>query len=392
MLDDDALSDPPNLDQVLRQGASPRAWKFRWLVLGISVALIIAVIVSANWGSIAARIFPAYATYHIAFASDVSWAVMTLIIAGHRTQTVSMSQASISAASSQSSSALVNIQAPPFSPLTCTFILPATITDTCRDRDGHNLLRTSSSKAQLAIVADFTLQDMPAAQRSPLFALIEGQLRQTLPQVTVASGSHYTIGTYFRQTLVASQPLVATLQTSADVTTALYSSCPDLCAGVASSSPTNAPTWHARTFVQQQWQIARAADGLALGDTPENLVPHPVDFDLRYDPVSGQWSVVGPLTEAVESPLCEDGQIYLDSLFFTGSSAIERYMAESTIEQHALSGCLLHIAAVSGSSSADFLWRLGQLYAADSNAAAADPTLPVALPQDLAALPSSLLT
>jgi hypothetical protein len=75
----------------------------------------------------------------------------------------------------------------------------------------------------------------------------------------------------------------------------------------------------------------------------------------------------------------------LQSYFFVPESGFAQFNSEAHTKDHLLAGCVLHLNAQDGATSADFLWRLGGLYAINDAARKAAPSLSVATQADIAA-------
>jgi len=148
--------------------------------------------------------------------------------------------------------------------------------------------------------------------------------------------------------------------------------------------------WRLRVFVIQNWRFTRASDGTSVGDSDENDIPHPLDLILAYNSAQQRWEPpppnagLTPALTAVKAELCYNGQGYIEALFFQSNPSLTQFDPTPQPVDHQMAGCLYHVPATDPHRpAADFLWRFGQLYAANNTANQADSSLPVASMADL---------
>ncbi len=392
MQSDPDFSAPANLDDVLGEAGSRRAWRGRWLAAGAT--LLVGALLAAQLAGL--RLFPqqvpAGATYTLTLASNVTWTIFTLTlnddirVVGNRAaaQIILHQQA-------EPYDLWLTAAAPPFMSQTCRIVIPFTRANTCM------LVRAGQ---QWRVLFPFALRDLPPQEQASVAALVADSLAATQPTTGIPAGGHYVVGDVLTSSLIAPVALIASLRTTRAPTDLIPDpTCPDLCApaDMAQWSPSALDLWHVRTFVRQDWYFARSADGRAVGTTHENLIPHAIQFDLNYDAAQDTWLTAPPdqataIAAAIIPPLCADGHLFVESLYFVPASALAPYHPVPTYTDHGLNGCLLRLVPTQTSTSTaavTFLWRTGQLYAVGTVAHAAEPTLPAASALDLAAFASS---
>jgi hypothetical protein len=387
MQSDPDFTAPPNLDDVLHRSSSRRTWRGRGLVAGATV--LASVLLAAQFAGL--RFLPQPAPppvkYALALVSNVTWATFTLTQNGH-TQVVGNRGAARfdlyeRGASSSPPSLWLSALAPPFTPQTCRLVIPPAPSGTCA------LIRAAP---QWRVLFPFTSSDLPAQEQASVTALVNASLAATQPTMTIPVGGHYALGDILSGSLITQVALTASLRTArAPADLIPDPACPDLCAPQDATqwTPSALDLWHVRVFVNQDWYFARTADGRAVGTAHENLIPHAIQFDLNYDAAQDTWLSAPPdqavtLAVAVTQPLCDDGRQYVEELYFVPASSLAPYSPDPTSTDHGLNGCLLRLTPVHTGGAITFLWRTGQLYAADAAAHAVEPTLPVASTADLA--------
>ena len=78
MLNDEAFAEPPNLDDVLRQPASRRAWHTRRVLVTMTILVGMTLVVVSNWARVVAQLFPQFPVYTLTVVSNANWATTTV--------------------------------------------------------------------------------------------------------------------------------------------------------------------------------------------------------------------------------------------------------------------------------------------------------------------------
>ncbi len=391
------LDDPPNLEDALRRLASRRAWLIRALMLALTVIVAGVVVGQALWPNVVAFFHPT--TYDLYLAINVNWGTVTIAHGGQVTRRdLSASGAPVFhlTQNAQPYRVAVTVDTPPFSTKGCWLTIPPAGDDTCQSVNGVSSFGNSQKAVDVAFA--FTLNDLAPGLRSDVQALVTAQLFAAQPQTTIAAGSHYaTGGALGKRIMVADLPIIATLITKPVNDETCSENCfpsESACTGhCVAPRVAQLDIWRMRIFVIQDWRFTRAAGGGNLvGSTDENDVPHPLDLVLLYNSVQQRWEpppadlgLTAALT-AVEAELCYNGQGYVESLFFQSAPSLTQFEPTPQTVDHQLAGCLYLVPATDPHHpTADFLWRFGQLYAANDIAVQADSSLPIASPADLMA-------
>ena len=122
-------------------------------------------------------------------------------------------------------------------------------------------------------------------------------------------------------------------------------------------------------------------------------MPQVVDFDLRYIPNTQHWEVPTDdiLRTAINTTVCLDGNEFIGALFYEMPFIAYARVPLSTILPGAR--CLFQLTPKAGSGPrAIFLWRFGQMYAANAVAQNTDAQLPVAGASDLVGFEAASFT
>jgi hypothetical protein len=385
MQHDPDFTAPPNLDDMLAVPASQGAWRMRAIAAGATLVAVCVLLAEIVWPRLMHSVAGGSASYTFHLASNITWASFTVTHGDTRTTFAAHTAGQITLHTGPAPyQVVVTATAPPFNTQQCHLTIPPAKDDTCVVRDAH--------PAPLLAFA-FGLSDLPATQQEAVAALVTTNLGEIAPATIIPAGGHYVLGTLLQHSYTTAVPLATSLTTAAaPAKLILDASCLQLCAAQPPDWTDNAlDLWHARLFVTQEWHFARTSDGAVVGATSENLVPHAITFDLLYDAGPATWSLpqtgdARMLYDALIQPLCADGNVYVQSLYFVASSTLATYNPNAILEDHQLNGCLITLMAVQSSQHAIFLWHTAQLYAVNGAAHAVEPSLVQASPQDLAAL------
>ncbi|HKD76554.1 MAG TPA: hypothetical protein VKB76_13710, partial [Ktedonobacterales bacterium] len=213
------LDDPPNLEDALRRLASRRAWLVRLLALAITVLVASAVVGQALWPNVVAFFNPA--TYDLYMTTNVNWGTVIIAHGGQVTKRALHSSATPVLRLAQASQPYhvdMTVDTPPFSPKSCRLTIPPSSSDTCQSANGANVQlagKAGKGATALNVVFDFTFSDLAVGLQPNVLDFVTAQLRDSQPQTTIATGSHYaTGGALGKRILVADQPITATLITT----------------------------------------------------------------------------------------------------------------------------------------------------------------------------------
>ncbi len=378
MLEEPDFSAPPNLDETLQAASSRRAWRWRWIASGAT--LIVALVLAAQ--ILGPRLATAFSlptssagktTYEL--VSNATWATFTI---GGRVLRVNTYV--ILPQITGTTSITITASAPPFGQQQCVISAKAT---TCAE---------SSSDGIVRIAFRFTFDDLPPDQRAAVADGVTTALAHTQPSTLIAAGAHYALGDLINSPFLATQPLSAALLTSHSASSAIPDrACLELCApdDIALWTPSTSLIWHTQIYVHQQWRFAHVGNGAVVGTVNEDLLSHPIHFDLIFAPATQQWDAPSDgqgetIADAVTQTLCADGYLNVQGMYFVPSSALANYAPTPTYTDHLLDGCLIQLNTIHGSGHIVFFWHTGILYSADAAAYQAEPSLPRATPQDLA--------
>jgi hypothetical protein len=290
----------------------------------------------------------------------------------------------------------ITVDAPPFQPITCHLPLSDNhLPSGCQQGEitgmGPVTLNGISGSPSHVLYIDFTDDTLPPAQQAQIRAVVT-QALETPQQTTVPAGDYFVTdftGTYSSDDTLSSQRATTPLQASLSVVPNTSMPGPD-CNGFIctlnapfDTAPQQAHLWLILVPVSLRWQFARAS-GQVISDVPFPASMF-MNLALSYNPETG-WQVVAPpasgisLSEQLANMSCSTGIQILSDLAGSNSNVGGPNGPNQTIE-----GCTLSLQSNSNTSLGTFLWRFGVLLAADANAHALLPALPVAPPDELAA-------
>jgi hypothetical protein len=291
----------------------------------------------------------------------------------------------------------ITLNAPPFLPRSCHVQLsedgfahsdtPHCNTSTATPDESLNAPTINGGKVLPAFEVDFplTLNDLPSDQQSQVTRL----LTQTLTnqqEIPVPAGSYFAVGVDAAGK-ITSQRASESLRASASVVpfaprqNQYAGPCAAfICVGgfethTASSSYDD--VWNILVVIAPRWRFT-SATGVAISDvqfTLENSVP----FLLSYDEASG-WDITSGLDDnQLANTFCLTGQNILEQLTTSGS------VSTGASHDRGAAGCEL-VLDVNAVDQGLYLWRFGVLLTVDARARAAHPELPVAPPDEVAAV------
>ncbi len=279
----------------------------------------------------------------------------------------------------------ITLDAPPFQPFTCTF-------------PGCSQSGTITANGQAVRTANLTFSptSLPAAQQSQVSSLVSQAISVQQP-MTVPAGAFIATqlaGDGEISSQQAEEPLQATaLLVSTSPTVPFFGSCfgvicVDSSVGIGGASPSSAGSghfWQVSSFLSLRWRFTTAA-GAVVSEVTYPIIQQ-IPITLAYDAATG-WRL------APQSA----GQYMADQLAnmacITGAGMLQveqaRYLSGlgwnvQTLRQQGTAGCEYQLFQ-NNTNYGQFVWRFGVLLAADATAHNTFPTLPIASPEDIAAV------
>jgi hypothetical protein len=222
------------------------------------------------------------------------------------------------------------------------------------------------------------------------------------PTETVGVGQSYATGVGANgipTSRRATQPLTASLTYSLfvpDTSTISGDTGMPCASGLCSNSApwrqhVDATAWQVEVVIEQHWRLTTSS-----GATVGSLTLPQADYmtvALVYDPDSGWQLPAKPLSvfsglpsEATGPDSCTVATHLVESLLLGGTGT--GWQTEPG-PANALPTCALNMQSQNGSIQAQYIWRFGVLSAADAQAHALAPSLPVAHPDEIAAVSRS---
>lgn len=306
------------------------------------------------------------------------------------------------------SDADITLNAPPFRAISCHVhldVVSLSINVSATDRNCYALPVSNIVPLALNDIVNtpvfrlfifLTPDDLPADQQNQVTDLLV-QALTTQQDVTVPVDSYFATG--FQAPTITSQhastPLRATaslaLVISHDQGTA--SSCVSfICARPiepVTVVPATGQQWSIQAGVTLRWSFS-GASGAVVSDVPfwGNAFSDPVENNMSLflsRNAAGDWTIsqnapVSHVSYQLQGTFCFIGASILQQTLTSDASA-----SIVTINDRGVQGCELQ-AFVNGVSQGIFLWRFGVLLAADVKAHAIYPHLPVAPPEEIAAV------
>jgi hypothetical protein len=301
----------------------------------------------------------------------------------------------------------MTLTAPPFRPQTCQVVWPgAQVQGTCdlrRDVSAPYHVGGRSVTPVALVELWLSGDDLPAAVRERTLANISATLRAVPLRTTVPAGEYVATGLDADGQITSQRvatPLYADLVVTPD---SLGSYGDQFCqdSGCVPLPAAATASWAVFTGVSDQWQFTPLSGGQALRSALS-----PPSWFLRLvltaDSVNG-WDVDQQRTEqlngfglpfALPATVCRAGADVLSTRVTPnpppGPPSPQQY-SPSVVSDHGLAGCELRLTNASGASGGSFIWRFGVLLAADAQAQALMPDLPLAPPSALAAVGAASL-
>ena len=298
----------------------------------------------------------------------------------------------------------LTLTSPPFRPRTCRIQWPTDQSPNGCDIQ-MNVGETYTVGGQsvsppVIVVLSFTDADLPADLKAHALAAVTETLHAMLLRTTVPAGEYVATGGDAQGQILSQRstsPLRADLLVTPNALGANGENfCDDLiCVPMRDPATGQAiitrPTWLIDPEVSVEWQFT-SNDGHVTYTTayPSYL---PKVLLLTYDPQAG-WQVDQADTElidgfalpnALEFAMCAAGANTLSTVAEPTAVEPPQYQI-NTVNEQGIEGCVFQLATANGTSAGNFIWRFGVLLAANSQAHARLPYLPLAPPGELSAV------
>jgi hypothetical protein len=292
---------------------------------------------------------------------------------------------------------IITLNAPPFAPLTCKITFPYTYDDPAHcllvtgneftDPAGAPLSVNNGSVSPTFFVnMGFTWYDLSKDQQNQMLSAVN-QTLNTPQQITVPAGAYYAVSGSSDAAGITSQRASAPLDATASLI--LQATSTTVCGAVPCPDPIppgqsaalSGHVWVISFDMEIRWQFMDAS-GAAVGDAFYYLRPGIIQIVLSYERPAG-WVVATQdmpnlAQDLLQNQLCPIGMALLP-VNTDGSQNIQ------TVYDRGIAGCELHAQTDDGKQGL-FLWRFGVLLAVDNGAQAMLPTLPIAPPDEIAAV------
>ncbi len=279
----------------------------------------------------------------------------------------------------------ITLDAPPFQPFTCTFP-GCSASGSIIDANGVAVRTASLTLYPTAL---------PANQQSQVSALVSQAISVQQP-MTVPAGAFIASqlaldGEISSQQ--AAEPLQATaLLVSTAPPVPYFGSCFGVICVDSSVGLETGPSgggsghfWQVGSFLALRWRFTTAA-GEVVSEVTYPIIQH-IPITLAYDTATG-WRLAPQSAEQYMA-----GQLASMSCV-TGAGMLQveqaRYLSGTgwdvqTLHQQGTAGCEYQLMQ-NNANQGQFVWRFGVLLAADATAHSTLPTLPIASPDDIAAV------
>jgi hypothetical protein len=278
----------------------------------------------------------------------------------------------------------ITLDAPPFQSFTCTF--PGCGASGTIDANGQAVRTTS-------LVLYPT--SLPAAQQSQVNALVS-QAISVQQGMDVPAGASIAVQLAPDETISSQQATEPLQATALLVATAPPNQFGVSCAGVicvdslggqtlSPSSASSGHLWQIGSFIALRWRFTTAA-GAVVSEVTYPMIAE-VPITLAYDAATG-WQIApqssgqfltNELAEAVRETGAEMLQVE-QARYLSGEG-----WDVQTLHQQGTAGCEYQLVQ-NNVAQGQFVWRFGVLLAADAAAHNTLPTLPIASPEDIAAV------
>jgi hypothetical protein len=288
----------------------------------------------------------------------------------------------------------ITLNAPPFQPLTCAFPPPATrapyIFNPCNAWQTY--IPNQQAMTQLEML--FTLADLPAAQRQQIIGLFAGgfSIQSAIPVPAQSA----IIASFNQDGTITSTRMSGPLEASVSLVPGTQSDQRGLfcfsytCVGLSafSSNPSaSGQLWGVSTPVSLRWRFTTPS-GQVVSDVTFPTSPMLLRVFLSYNKTTG-WQIA-PLSSSTLSLKNQMTQLICSTGIQMLGIERARFLSGqgwdmAPLHDQGVQGCELELTQNS-SDEGHFLWRFGALLAADAKAHSILPMLPVASPDELAAV------
>ncbi|MFI5272516.1 MAG: hypothetical protein ACHQ4H_05715 [Ktedonobacterales bacterium] len=284
----------------------------------------------------------------------------------------------------------LTFDAAPFAPRACTVSWPVLRVLAGRCVVGNGPLPSADPSVDLAytLVFDFASADLPPDELASARATVTAAILATRLQTAVPAGHRIATGWVPQTGAVASVATTQPLQATLSFVPARSAACPDgLCPGQdilpaasgARSPAVNAgPVWWVAVPVSYTWTFSVPSGRTVASVTYPSDAPAMVGLVVEN---GGGWHVwqgdattqPSMLDAALITTTCDASSVFLVVL-----PGVPRPAFTSTLAGPRIEGCLLQLYDVNDTMSGALLWRFGVLMAADDQAHAQFPALPLA--------------
>lgn len=281
----------------------------------------------------------------------------------------------------------ITLDAPPFQSFTCTFPGGCGIS-------GISLNTNNTHPVQSANLA-FSAASLSSGQQSRVNALISHAI-SVQQEIAVPAGASVVTQLAQDGTINSKQAMEPLQATALLVPTASPNQNGFSCTGVicvdgfggqtfSPSSASSGHLWQISSFAVLRWRFTTAA-GAVVGEVTYPVTEE-IPITLAYDAATG-WQIAPQssgqfLAEQLANAVSETGAEMLlaqQARYLSGEG-----WNVSILHQQGIAGCELSLEQ-NNVDQGHFVWRFGVLLAADALAHSTLPTLPIASPDDLAAV------
>jgi hypothetical protein len=285
----------------------------------------------------------------------------------------------------------LTLQAPPFQPISCQFSWPAATLD----RGPCHFLRRAPSAVVLSIVA--SIADLPATLQAQVKQAIATTLGTALPaqQAQIPEGQYYAVSES-RQGMVVSAQATTTLTARLTfATNPNQISTPDTT--LALSPLASSKEWYFDIALTIGWQFIQPDGSVAGSLSISSLLPAALTLtDQGFQSVAPAATPNGAsisLPDYRSQALCEDPMQMLNAQLAIGGH--QGQWATYLQAARGIDGCLIDLVSADASSAGTptdpgsgplFIGRFGVLLAANAQAHAILPDLPIAPAAEIAAV------
>jgi hypothetical protein len=368
----------------------PPSWRKRLLYSGLVIAAL-AIALATFWNALLPKSpMPADQLLTGVLLSDLTYG--TVIVNGQKQSAPPPLRIQLH----QHATNIITLNTPPFAPLTCKITFPYTYgdpshcllnTDQLIAPDGPSIAVNNGTVHPTFFVSmGFTWYDLTKDQQNQMLSAVN-QTLNTPQQITAPAGSYYAVSGFSDPAGITGQRASTPLDATASLI--LRATSTSLCGAVPCSDPISpgqsaslsGHVWVISFDVEMRWQFMDAS-GTTVGDAFYHLPAGSMQIVLSYERPTG-WVVATQdmpnlSQDLLQNQLCPIGVALLPANT-DGTQNIQ------TVHDRGIEGCELQAQTSQGKQGL-FLWRFGVLLAADDGAQAMQPALPIAPPEEIAAV------